>query len=190
MPAPRRKPKRPTPESLANAALFYLGRYAASEAGLRRVLDGKIRRYASADPTFAGDSAAQESLRAAIDGIVEKHKKLGVINDKAFAEMKVGSLRRAGKSARRIGQSLSQKGVKGDLIEGALAAHEQDNEDSEMRAAVALARRRGLGPYRRGEPTQDPKEQAREIAIFARAGFSFATAKKLLGFGPEDLEDF
>lgn len=190
MPAPRRKAKRPTPERLANAALYYLGRYAASEASLRRVLQGKIKRYAMTDPAFAADDAARAALTEAIEGIVEKHRNLGVLNDAAYAEMKVGSMRRAGKSARRIGQSLAQKGVKAGLVGRALEAHEEENGEAELRAALALARKRGLGPYRRGGASEDPKQRAKEIATLARAGFSFDIAKKVLGFGPEDLEAF
>jgi len=37
-------PRIPTPESLANAALAYVEKYAASEASFRRVLLNKIRR--------------------------------------------------------------------------------------------------------------------------------------------------
>lgn len=189
MPAPRRAPRRPTPESLANAALYYLERYAASEASLRRVLQGKIARYAVRDPVFAADSAGRETLMTAIDAIVDKHKKMGVLNDAAYAEMKVGSMRRSGKSARRISQSLAQKGVKADIVARSLAAYDADNDEAEMRAALALAKRRGWGPFRRGEASSDPKVRAKEIAAFARAGFSFDTAKKILGFGPEDLDE-
>ena len=32
------------------------------------------------------------------------------------------------------------------------------------------------------------KQKAKDIATLARAGFSFDIAKKVLGFGPDDLE--
>lgn len=188
MPTPRRKARRPTPERLANAALYYLGRYAASEASLRRVLEGKVKRYLLTDPAFAADDAARAALMEAIGEIVEKHKRLGVLNDAAYAEMKVGSMRRGGKSARRIGQALAQKGVKADLVARAIEAHEADNSEAELNAACALAKRRGLGAWRRGGPSEDPKQKAKDIATLARAGFSFDIAKKVLGFGPDDLE--
>ncbi len=190
MSSSRRKPKKPTPERLQNAALFYLGRYAASEASLRRVLENKIRRYAMRDEVFAADKAAQAALLQAIDEIVEKHKKLGVLNDRAYAETKVVSLRRAGGSARRIAQKLAQKGVKGEIIEAALLPEEEGDETvAELAAARAFARKRGLGPYRKGGASEEREVKAKEIASMARAGFSYDTAKEILGAGPEDFEE-
>lgn len=190
MPAPRRIFKKPTAERLTNAALYYLSRYAASEASLRRVLQNKIRRASMRDPAFAADKEAHNVLFAAIEKIVEGHKKSGVLNDAAYAEMKVGSLRRSGKSARRITQSLAQKGVAPAHIEAALAPEEgEEAETLELKAATALAKKKSLGPFRKGGATDDMKIKTKEVAAMARAGFSFDVIKKILGAGPEDLED-
>ncbi len=189
MPYPRRKLKKPTPERLANVALHYLSRYAASEASLRRVLENRVRRAAMRDEAFAADKQAQAALAEAIENIVEKHKRAGSLNDKAYAETKVASLRRAGRSARRIAQQLAQKGVKADLIKAALAPEDgTDSQEVELKAARALARRRGLGPYRKGGASADRAVIAKEVAALARAGFSFDTIKDVLGAGPEDVE--
>jgi len=186
----RRKPKKPTPERLANSALYYLGRYAASEASLRRVLENRVRRAIMADPVLAADEEARAALAAAIDKIIETHKRTGVLNDAAYAEMKVSSMRRAGRSAKRITQSLTQKGIKGELIEAALVPEEgEDAQDIELKAARSYAKRRGIGPFRKGGPSEDRAIKAKEIASMARAGFSFDTAKQILGAGPEDVEE-
>jgi len=186
-----RKPRKPTPERLANGALAYLARYAASEAGLRRVLQNKIRRYNLKDPVFAADAAAQATCAAAIETIVEKHKRLGVLNDAAFAEMKVHSMRRAGKSARRITQSLAQKGVAAPLIEQALTGEEgKDPAQEEEEAARSFAKKRGLGVYRKGGASADRAVVNKEIASMARAGFSFDMIQKVLGAEPEEPDDF
>ncbi len=182
-----KKSHRPTPERLANSALYYLSRYAASEASLRRVLENRIRRAAMRDEAFAKDEAAHKELAAAIDKIVETHKRSGALNDAAFAETKLHSLRRAGRSARRITQHLAHKGVKSEVIEAALA---EDEDGAEMKAALALARRRGLGPHRKGGASEDRAVKAKETAAMARAGFSFDIIKKVLGAGPDDLDEF
>ncbi len=184
MTAPRRPFKKPTPERLANVALYYLSRYAASEASLRRVLQNRVRRAAMRDEAFASDREAQAALAAAIEKIVEGHKLSGVLNDTAYAEMKVGSLRRAGRSARRIAQHLTQKGVKSGVIEEALAG---DEDGAELKAAQAFAKRRGLGSYRKGGASEDWKAKSKETASMARAGFSFDVIKKVLGSVPEDF---
>lgn len=189
MPRSRRIIKKPTPERLANAALYYLSRYAASEGSLRRVLENRVRRAALADAAFAGDAQAQAALAAAIDKIVEGHKQSGVLNDAAYAEMKVGSLRRSGKSSRRIVQHLAHKGVKAELIAAALMPEDsEDDAEQEVEAARTFAKKRGFGPFRKGGATQDVKLRAKEIAALARAGFSFDVAKEVLGAGPDDCE--
>jgi regulatory protein len=171
----------PTPESLAKAALNYLGRYAASEASLRRILENRLRRAALHDQTFAANKDVQRHLQNSIENIIERYRKSGALNDAAYAEMKVHSLRRAGRSARAIHQKLGHAGVGKEMIESALAGpeDESDPEGAEIKAAVGLARRRRLGPFRpgRGNPTLYRKD----LAALARAGFSFDVARQVLG---------
>ena len=177
--------KIPTPESLAAAALHYLSRYAASEQSLRRTLANKLRRAAMAHPVFAADDAARTRLNEVIEGIIERHRKSGVLNDAAFAEMKVHSLRRAGRSRRAIQQTLSMKGVKADTI--AKVFEERDEEGAgaaEMKAAQALAKRRRLGAFRTGETSLEQKRK--DLATLARAGFSLDIARRALGAVRDD----
>lgn len=193
----RRSFRKPTPDYLANAALFYLSRYAASEGSLRRVLENKIRRAAMQDAAFAADHEAQAALKQAIEQIIETHKGTGVLNDKAYAEMKVHSLRRSGRSARVITQKLSQKGVKAEIIGTALIPDDgSDAAEAELRAAHAFAKKRGLGPYRKAKTMPldrqaEIKRDTKEITTLARAGFSFDVAKRVLAVDlDEAVEDF
>lgn len=186
----KRSFKKPTPERLANIALYYLSRYAASEASLRRVLENRVRRAALRDEAFAADQAAQAQAASAIESIIEKHKKLGALNDQLYAETKVHSLRRAGRSARRISQELAHKGVAKEIVEKTFLAEGEENEGAELKAAHAFARRRGLGPYRKGGASEDRGVRTKEIASLARAGFSFDTAKEVLGAELEETDAF
>ncbi|MCL2470005.1 MAG: RecX family transcriptional regulator [Alphaproteobacteria bacterium] len=173
----KRRYRRLTVERLEQAALFYLSRYAASEASLRRVLTQKIKRAALADEAFAADRAAQDSLVAHIETILEKHRRLGVLNDQAYASMKTSNLRRAGGSARRIAQKLTQKGIAPDVIAKALAQEDSAFEDSaqaELEAARAFARKKCLKAM-----------EKKDIASMARAGFSFDVIRQVLG---EDVD--
>jgi len=197
VPPVRRPFRKPNPVRLANAALFYLSRYAASEASLRRVLENKLRRAAMQDDTFAADHELQATLREAIEKIIETHKATGALNDAAYAEMKVHSLRRSGRSARMITQKLSQKGLKADVIERALVPEYEDETpvDVEIRAARALAKRRALGPYRKATTrpalteAEEAKRKAKESATLARAGFSFDIIKRVLGVSFDEPYD-
>jgi len=173
---PKRPFSPPTPEHLAKAALQYLGRYAASEVSLRRVLEKRIRRAALQNRDFADDKAAQESLRRSIEILIERHRKSGALNDKTYAETKINSLRRAGRSARAIRQKLGHAGVDKGVIDAVFAEGETG---AEIKAALSLARRKKLGPFR--SAPKDPGLYRKDLAALARAGFSLAIAKQVLG---------
>ena len=167
-----KKFKIPTPQSLANIALHYLARYAASEAGLRRVLDNRIRRAAMSHPDFAADQERQSALRQEIESIIAKHRTTGAVNDAAFAEMKVNSLRRSGRSRTMITQKLKHKGLADTVIDQALQPEaDQDAQTVELQAALRLAKRRRLGPFR--NTPADANQQRKDVAAMARAGFTF-----------------
>jgi regulatory protein len=170
----------PTPQSLANIALYYLARFAATEAGLRRVLENRLRRAAMSHPDFAADHARQALLKQEIDKIIAAHRATGAVNDAAYADMKVGSLRRSGRSQRIITQKLKQKGVADSVIATALQPDaDQDAAELELQAALRLAKRRRLGPFRTTPTTDDRRRK--DIAAMARAGFAFAVIKQVLG---------
>ncbi len=180
------KRKIPTPQNLHNVALHYLGRYAASEASLRRVLQNRIRRAAHDNPDFAQDETKQAALRSTIETIIETHKRTGVLNDTAFAETKVNSLRRQGRSRRIIQQKLAVKGVKNDIVAAALENHADDAppEVAELKAALILAKKRKLGAFRT-MPADDDRRR-KDFATLARAGFSSDIARKALNAEPPE----
>ena len=179
----------PTAQSLAKSALHYLERYAASEASLRRVLMNRIRRAAMDNPTFASDAKSQEELRSAIEIILVRHKKTGILNDATFAEVKINSLRRQGRSTRAIQQKLAAKGVPRSIISSALEQHADGAppEEIEFAAAQALARRRKLGPFR--QKPADENSNHKDFAVLARAGFSSSIARRVLKAHSEDEWD-
>ena len=53
-----------------------------------------------------------------------------------------------------------------------------DDGSAEWAAAIALASRRRLGPYR--EKPRDADTDRRDLAAFARGGISYAVAKRLM----------
>lgn len=179
--------KLPTPERLKNIALYYLSRYAASEASLRRVLHNRLRRAAMAHPDFAGDHKKQAELRAAIDIIVEAHKKSGAVNDTVIADMKVAGLRRGGKSERFIRQKLGAQGLAKDIVAHALQQHDgdEDGEAAEMKAALALCKKRRLGHFRPKERRKEG-DAKKDYALLARAGFGSGIIRKILNTAPDD----
>ena len=116
---------------------------------------------------------------------------LGIVNDRLYAEARVRSLHGQGKSRRAIVRKLAEKGVADDDIEAALAEFAMEfgegasSEVVDLEAAVRLARRRRIGPFRRGEGA-DERQMRREFGVMARAGFGYTVARRVLN--AEDLQ--
>lgn len=157
------KPKPVTPEWLFRAAAHYLERYASTTANLRRVLERKVMRRCHA---LGEQPAAYGDL---IDVTVARFVELKLVDDQAFAEARLASLRRRGTSKRMVAAKLSEKGVGRDLVEMLLAK----DDSSERDAAAAYAKRRRLGPHRLRERAE---RRDRDVAAMVRAGFGFSDA--------------
>ena len=180
--AERQIPAVPTPASLHEAALNYLARFAATEAGLRAVLNRRIDRWARA--TAEADPAPRvAALKQDARQIAARLVASGLIDDAAFALSRATGLLRAGRSRRAVAAKLVEKGVGGELARAALP----DDPDAELNAALVLARKRRIGPFRRGD-TPDPAGKRRELAVLARAGFPQPVAARALAMGAEEAE--
>jgi len=116
--------------------------------------------------------------------VVARLAAAGAVNDAAFAESRARSLRRAGRSRRAIGAHLAAKGVGADVQRSVLP---EDAGDADLAAALVLARRRRIGPFRAGDPP-DQAGRHRELAIFARAGFPQSIAVRALDTEPAAAE--
>jgi regulatory protein len=172
----------PTAETLHEAALNYLARFAATEARLTRVLNRRIARWA-AEQEGAEAAAAQAGLaRAAARAVVARLAEAGVVSDAAFAEARSRSLARAGRSRRAIAAHLAQRGVPQAVASAALPT----SAEAELAAAVIHARRRRAGPFAQGDTT--PEAARRTLASFARAGFSQDVAQAALRLSRADAE--
>lgn len=158
-------------ELLARWAVFYLARFASSAENLRRVLLRRARRRAPLD------REALARARGLIDGLVAEYEEKGLVDDRAYAAGRARSLLRRGASPGATLMKLRAKGVAPEIAEGALGALKAESAglDLDLAAALAFARRRRLGPYRRAAA-----ERAKELAAFARAGFARAVAEAVL----------
>jgi len=173
-----------TAKYLQNAATFYLERYPSTAEGLRRVLNRRVRRAEMAEAPVI------DNVKQAIDAIVAKFVDAGVIDDRAFAQTKARALHRRGSSTRLTRQKLSFAGIDGDTLDKAMAGLDQeldtDPKQREWQAAVALARRRRLGPFRQ----KDRKEHRdRDLAAMARGGFEYQLARKVIDAKDADALD-
>jgi regulatory protein len=183
MPAVR--PAKPPDEaSLYEAALAYLGRYAATQATLRRVLDRRVDRWARAQGQEV-DAKQVANARRLVGAVVARLAAAGAVDDAAFATARARSLLRAGHSQRAVVSYLAAKGVAGDIARAALPVE----EDAELSAALALAARRRIGPFRRADAVPDKALRMRERGVLARAGFAQSVASRALLMERDEAEE-
>lgn len=176
----------PDEAALREAALAYLARFAATRAGLARVLARRVARWARAAEAEHGAEYAAEAARAArgaIEGVVARLAAAGAVDDAAFATARARRLTRAGKSRMATAAHLAAKGVGGEIAAAVLKA----DPDRELAAALALAARRRIGPFRAGA-APDAAGRMRELAVLARAGFSRDVAERALRLDHEEAE--
>ncbi|SDU09419.1 regulatory protein RecX [Stappia sp. ES.058] len=169
-----RKMRAPTEERLMRAALHYLDRYGSSAGNLRRVLERKVWRVAAA---LEEDPATFAHL---IDIVVSRCEASGLVDDRLYAESKIISERRKGRSARRIAAVLQTKGISQEMAETLLAR----DETTDLAAACIAARKKRFGPWRKGGA--DTERQRKEIASLCRQGFRLSLARKVVEASDSD----
>ncbi len=177
-PRKKRAPRKVSPRYLENSALHYLSRFATSAENLKRVMMRKVQRSANHHGTDPDEG------RDLIDDMIARFLRSGLLDDEAYAKARAASLHRRGNSSRIIYGKLKQKGLDGDVIELALAALGDDDEDPERTAAIRFARRRRLGPFSLRQPVENTREK--HLAAMARAGFSYHMAKLIIDAASED----
>lgn len=177
--------RRVTAQSLQNAALFYLRRHSASVLQMKRVLARKVQRVnrekarpKKIDPEKATPRRREKPVEAPvdaaalIDALVAKLVEQGYLNDARLADQKASSLRRGGRSARMIRSKLQAKGLGAEVARISKPAADE--------AAVWVhARKKRLGPFST-KPELRKERRLKDLASLARAGFSFALAKKVV----------
>lgn len=171
--SPEKKPKKITLSYLENAGLFYLQRYASSSANFRRVMLQKIKKSCLYHKTDFKEYVPM------LDTLIERYISSGLLNDASFSKAKSASLHRQGKSSKHIRQKLMLKGLPKEYIDQAILEIGED-EQSELTAARILIKKKKLGPFRK------EKNSKKDMSVLARAGFSYATAKKALHIAEED----
>ena len=157
-------------------ALAYLERFSSSAENLRRVLLRRARRRSTPDTA--------DDARPFIDALVTRYRDSGLVDDVAYAAGRARSRLRRGQSLRTVRAALAAKGVAAADAAAALGSLGEETAALDLAAACAFARRRRLGPYRAGAA-----ERQRELAAFARAGFTRHTAEAVLACADADAAE-
>lgn len=164
-PRERRVPRPLDKTRLNELALSYLARFATSAAKLEAYLRRKLRERG-----WEGEGEPP------IAAVVERCVAAGYVDDAVYARSKAGSLRRRGYGERRVDQSLSADGIAADLREDVRGSAQDARQ-----AAVALARKRRLGPY--GAPAADRAAREKQIAVMLRAGHRLDITRQVVEAG-------
>jgi regulatory protein len=147
---------------LEELALAYVARFATSAAKLELYLRRKLRERG-----WAGEDEAP------VAALVARFVSAGYVDDEAFARARSAGLLRRGYGARRIAQALGAAGIGEEVREAVrVGAGEQ------RRAALAMAARRGFGPY--GTEPPDRPRREKQIAALLRAGHRLDSARELV----------
>jgi regulatory protein len=167
--------KAPDAATLYEAALNHMARYAVTEAGLARILARRVDRWAREQTDAPPEEIVhtQRHAKAEIPGVLARLRKLGVVNDEAFAASRTRRLTREGKSRRATLAHLAAKGIKAPTV--------PDDPKRELAAACAYLRRRRAGPF-------GDKPLEKILAAMARGGFSQDIARRALGLPLEKAE--
>lgn len=167
----------PTPRMLTwakNSAAYRLAKRMMTE----RELADAIRRKARSK--FEDISEAQ--LNALAETALAFGRGMKALDDQNYAEIRANSAARNGRSKRAIARKLAEKGVDRSIVETVL----QDADD--LRSAVVYARKKAFGPFRRPDVEADDARWTKEIASFARQGFGFDLAKRVLDLELNEAE--
>lgn len=181
----KRIPKKITDTYLKNAGLYYLQRFPSSIYNFRRVMMRKVK-----DSCFYHKDQNPEDCAQMVEALIKNFKELGLLNDPLYAQAAITSMRRQGKSKRAIITNLGAKGVEETLITDILENYDQNENDSdlnaELHAALIFARKKKIGPFKGEKKVPEEKE----LGALARAGFSYETARSVLEFTPEEVQQY
>jgi regulatory protein len=171
----RRKPM--TQTRLLSYARWYLERWPASEARLRRKLEERLQR----DPP----EAPPDEVAGWVDEACDQLRSQGLVQDAQLASDRLSVLARRGASARRVHEDLRRKGIQGPTLDDAVALAREGEWD----AARTWVRKHRCGRWASGE-RRDHTSDLRDLARMARAGFPYAIARAVLAeSGPEKREE-
>ena len=153
--------------ALERLAIRYVERFATSRARLVRYMERKL-----AERGWNGEGAPP------VEALAARLVALGYVDDAAYAAARERAMARRGLGGRRIAGALAADGIEEDLRAAVTGAHDR------IASAVALARRRRLGPF--GPPLTDMRARERAMAVFLRAGHAPTLARRILDTPDED----
>ncbi|MEG3178159.1 RecX family transcriptional regulator [Sphingomonas sp. RB3P16] len=164
--------------ALERLALRYVERFATTRARLVGYLVRKLRERGW-DGEIEGGGTGPDP-----QALAEKFAELGYIDDRAFGEARAAAMGRRGLGKRRVTGALRHDGID----ESDSAAIVPGVEARALETALALARRKRIGPYALVQAERPEREK--QIAAMIRGGHDFALARRIAAMAPgDDISD-
>lgn len=178
-----RPPKKITATYLHNSGLYYLQRFAASTGQFRRVMQRKIDKSCM----FHKEQNREDCIRI-LDELIQTFQRSGLLNDEGYATGAIRSLRNRGLSTRAIIAKMDMRGISSEITQRTLREIDNDSgENPDLVAALRVARRRRVGPFRTSDSVDDAAKD-KALAALARSGFSYNICNRALTMSREEAE--
>tara|TARA_Y100000590_G_scaffold103840_1_gene118066 strand:+ start:327 stop:899 length:573 start_codon:yes stop_codon:yes gene_type:complete len=170
-------PKKITLDNLEKSAMKYLEKYSASEYQLITILKRKIIKT-----SFFYKTKPEEDFTL-IELIINKFKKIGLINDRKFSENKAVIYIERGFSKKKVIFNLKSKGISDENIEWAIKYLKKSYENYELLSALIFARKKKIMNFKKTK--NDLEENKKKLLQMSQAGFSYDIAKKIIDLTSE-----
>ncbi len=131
-----------------------------------------------------------------LEDLIERLQEGGYLDDEKFALARARSLLLRGASLADIRARLAKDGIDREQIRQTLDAllQDEDKEEVEILAALRVAQKKRLGPFRDSlrnpmpaERGQREKSRQKDIGTLARKGFGWSVVQKIMQASEEDL---
>ena len=163
-------PKKITLDNLEKSAIKYLEKYLVSEYQLTASLRRKIIKA-----SFFYKTKPEKDFEL-IKLIINKFKKIGLIDDKKFSENKALIYIEKGYSKKKIIFNLKSKGVSDENIQLGINSLKTTYVNSELFSALIYARKKKFITFEKKKIDENKKR----LLQMSQAGFSYDIAKKII----------
>ena len=173
----KKTPKKITLDNLEKSAIKYLEKYSVSEYQLITILRRKIIKT-----SFFYKTKPEKDFQL-IKLIINKFKKIGLIDDKKFSENKTLTYIERGYSKKKIIFNLKTRGISDENIEEGITNLKTTYVNSELAAALIYAKKKKILVFNKKEKKFD--EIKKKLLQMSQAGFSYDIAKKIINLNDE-----
>ena len=170
-------PKKITLDNLENSAIKYLEKYSVSEYHLITILRRKIIKT-----SFFYKTKPEKDFQL-IKLIINKFKKIGLIDDKKFSENKTLIYMERGYSRKKLAFNLKSKGISDENIQHGISSLEISYVNSELASALIYAKKKKILTFDKNE--KDFNKIKKKLLQMVQVGFSYDIAKKIINLNNE-----